>query len=460
MSEALFYYRISEDRTGERLGVERQEPESVELCDRLGFTRGRAYVDNDKSATKIGVVRDEFEQLLRDLHANPRPVIVWHTDRLIRTSKDLERVIDTGVNVHAVHAGHFDLSTPAGRAVAKTLTAWAQYEGEQKALRQRTANLQRAQKGKSWWPRRPFGLEMDGTLRQDEAAALAECYDMLLAGASIPTLARWLNDQGMMTNLDNPWTASSLRPILLNARNAGIRVYDGAEIGKAAWSAIVPEETYRQAVRLLSDPARQHGGGGARVYLMSGIAQCGKCGAGVRVTHRGGKDGGYATYACRGQHCMSHRVEWVDETVLEMILLALESPSLASVWAASGDEASEIRADIVKQREKMLEYEEDRDNDLMSRESFIRMMGKARERLTMLELALDQALGTSPVAALAQAKDPRAEWKGMGLHMQRAVVQSVFRHFKLLPRGRGVRHAGPEHIDYEWNHRSAHLRAV
>jgi DNA invertase Pin-like site-specific DNA recombinase len=77
-------------------------------------------------------------------------VIAWHTDRLHRSSRELEEFIDicegAGVAVETVKAGPVDFSTPAGRAVARTLGAWARYESEHKAERIRRKALEVAPK--------------------------------------------------------------------------------------------------------------------------------------------------------------------------------------------------------------------------------------------------------------------------------------------------------------------------
>ncbi len=117
--DVAVYARMSLDKTGEGLGVERQEQECRELAARLGVTVSNVFSDNDISAT-TGKRRPGFEALLA---SKPEAVIVWHIDRLVRVTKDLERVIDLGIPVHAVTAGHLDLATPAGRAVARTITA-------------------------------------------------------------------------------------------------------------------------------------------------------------------------------------------------------------------------------------------------------------------------------------------------------------------------------------------------
>lgn len=66
-------------------------------------------------------------------------VIAWHTDRLHRSPRELEEFIDicerAGVAVETVKAGPVDCSTWAGRAVVRTLRAWARYESEHKAER-------------------------------------------------------------------------------------------------------------------------------------------------------------------------------------------------------------------------------------------------------------------------------------------------------------------------------------
>lgn len=66
-------------------------------------------------------------------------VLAWHPDRLYRSPVELERYIELsekhGVETQTVQAGRWDLSTPSGRAVARTLGAWARYESEHKGER-------------------------------------------------------------------------------------------------------------------------------------------------------------------------------------------------------------------------------------------------------------------------------------------------------------------------------------
>ena len=64
-------------------------------AERLGWQIVRSFTDNDKSAAKDGVVRDEFEQMLRVLRAGKLPdgtpvrgCVVVAEDRLVRRAGD------------------------------------------------------------------------------------------------------------------------------------------------------------------------------------------------------------------------------------------------------------------------------------------------------------------------------------------------------------------------------------
>ena len=65
---AAIYVRISQDRSGAGLGVERQEAECRELADRLGWTVADMYCDNDISAYS-GRRRPDYESMLADVEA-------------------------------------------------------------------------------------------------------------------------------------------------------------------------------------------------------------------------------------------------------------------------------------------------------------------------------------------------------------------------------------------------------
>ena len=151
-------------------------------------------------------------------------VVAWHTDRLHRSPRELEEFIDVcearGVAVETVKAGPLDLSTPAGRAVARTLGAWARYESEHKAEPQRRKALELAQAGKlSDRGTRPYGYEEDRvTVRESEAAIIRESARRVLAGEPVRGVVRDLNYRGVVTTTGKPWRAMTLKRMLVSGR--------------------------------------------------------------------------------------------------------------------------------------------------------------------------------------------------------------------------------------------------
>lgn len=105
---------------------------------------------------------DRYDQQLSDLvgtllgdgdrSGQVNAVVAWHPDRLHRSPLKLEEFISlveaTGCRVETVQAVSFDLSTPTGRAVARTVGAWARFESEHKAERLRRKHLELALNGK------------------------------------------------------------------------------------------------------------------------------------------------------------------------------------------------------------------------------------------------------------------------------------------------------------------------
>src|SRR3954471_12384066 len=112
---ACIYCRMSEDREGGGLGVDRQREDCEELAAALGLNVIRIYADNDLSAYS-GKPRPEYQQMLDDIRAGTYGnVLAWHTDRLPRRPLELEEYIDVceprQIVTRTVKAGALDLTT-------------------------------------------------------------------------------------------------------------------------------------------------------------------------------------------------------------------------------------------------------------------------------------------------------------------------------------------------------------
>ncbi|WP_406044856.1 recombinase family protein [Micromonospora sp. NBC_00898] len=456
---ASIYVRISKDLTGEELGVARQEEKCRELCARLGFEVGEVFSDNDVSATK-GKVRPGFEALLA---SQPETVVCWHTDRLVRVTKDLERVIALSVNVHAVRAGHLDLSTPAGRAVARTVTAWATYEGEQKAERQALANLQAAKAGKPYTAGiRPFGYGEDHVaFVPAEAEAIREGASMILAGGSLSSVARKWTEAGLLSPRSiaagaKAWTLRGVKKVLTSPRYIGQRTYRGEVMGDAEWPAILDDATHYAVVSILSSPDRFSGGprtGRTATTLLAGIAVCGVCGE--TVSGRGYR--GTKVYGCRQTHTRTPRDiadERAEKATLARMVWPDFLPTVLAMHAEGGDaDTAHLQAEMKSLRERLdglaLAYAE----GAISLSQMTAGSEALRVKLEEVESKLSGVTGLPPLDPVSGIAGLIEGWAHTRLPVKRSWVAFCTIVTLRPANGKHARNMTPEdHVSLDWHH--------
>ena len=458
---AVIYVRISLDKSGEGAANERQE----ERCRGLALARGWdvvSVIDDTISASKVKASeRPGWRKVLAMIEAGEVDVVVaYHLDRITRTMIDLEELIllavDRGVGV-ATANGDIDLTTDTGRMVARILAAVARQEVERKGERQTDAAEQRARQGKPQWSTRPFGYERDGSLREVEAALVRSAYTDVVRGASLASITATFNGSGLTTTkagqhrkkdgseYSGAWDTPTVRHILLSARNAAIGIYRGEEVHPGTWASIVPPETYRAAVHILTSPTRNSGGGGKRQNLLTGVAHCAECGEGVKVGWKGGRKGdpkAYAVYVCRGKGCMSMPVEWADDYVTLRALGRIETVMpRQDVEADVG--ALRIQAETLRAR--LEEWAQDRSSGAVSRPEHLAGTAQLRASLTALEGEL-VAAGRATAFADVDLDTMQAEFTGYTMDKQRAILQTVIVKLAFRSRGKGRIAPTEDHI--------------
>lgn len=439
------YARISLDREGNQLAVDRQ----LALCRKLAKDRGlrvtAEYVDNSISATS-GKRRPAFEDLLA---SKPESITVWHIDRLVRLTKELLRVIDLGCDVYAVEAGSVDLSNPAGKAVAKTVTGWSEYEGEQKALRQRTANDQRAESGLPYARGRAFGYEADGmVIREAEAQELREAAQGVLRGRSLASLVGDLNAREIRTVNGKPWRTTTLKAALLSPRNAGLRQHRGAVIGKGQWPAIFDEATAASLRAILTDPSRARVGRPRR-YLLSGALSCGKCGGPVVGAFVKGKG---ETYRCQSLH-LTRKAEKLDGLVEALIVARLSQPDAADIFAVEEDRSrmTALSAEAAEIRSRLDGLAEAFTSGLIDLPALTAGSKKGKARLAEVEAELAASVRDPTLREIATAADVPAAWAALPVEARRHIISKLVRLTLLPATSTGRRAFDPEkELRVEW----------
>lgn len=450
------YARISSDREGAGLGVERQIEDCHTLARQLSghdaeYQIVEEFQDNDLSAYS-GKPRPGYLRMLQGLRDGLADcVLAWHTDRLHRRPLELEEYIDVceprRVETRTVKAGHLDLSTATGRMIARQLGVQARYEVERMIERQKRAREQMAQHGKHFGGRRPFGWEIDGlTPIAEEIALIQHAATALLAGASLRAIATEWQQQGVKTSTGSDWEPSELKRMMIRPRNAGIRDHRGEEIGPGRWPAALDEPTWRSLVAVLTDPARRSNvGRTARVALGSGIYECGVCGSTVisGTCGSGAHSNQMPAYRCRERRHISRRRDLVDDVVQLAVLGRLSRPDAVDLLAER-EEPVDVRGaqrEMAEARGLLDELSAELGRGEMDLRSWRVASAGAKARLADAEAILSRAVSVNPVAGLVTAKNLDKAWVGLGLSRQRAVI-SYLMTVTLMPARRGRQPGG------------------
>lgn len=440
----MIYVRLSQDRTALGLGVERQLEDARALAKRRGWHVVAELVDNDLSA-KGNRLRPGFEELLRLIEAGEIAVAVgWTWERLERNRREGLRLIEAGQAASLVislcRGSDIDMSTPAGRLVADVLSATARNEIEVKSDRQRRAMEQRLQRGERWGGRRPFGYTTAMEPIEVEAQAVRDGYRMLLAGASLGSIAREWNARGLTTPQPargapadaqhNPWKQGSMSKCLAKACYAGLRSHRGVIVGEAAWTGLVDRPTWEAAQHVLTGRPRE---AISDRYLLTGVALCGLCGATVHVgARRAGKGNAYR--CSRTAHMTQDRIR-VEEYIEAVMLARLAHPSARRILAPDAPDLGPLRREAKQLRGRRDALADDLDLDEVT---LARRARAITARLDEIAAEEARAARSGRLGSLASSPDPGAAWLASDINTQRAAIDALLR-IELLPPGRGTR---------------------
>lgn len=462
--KAGIYVRISDDRTGQRAGVQRQEADCRELAERRGWSVVQVYEDNDLSAYR-GKPRPAYQRLLGDIkQGSVEAVVVWRLDRLHRHPKELEEFFEVcdaaGVADLASVTGAVDLSTGDGRFQARILGAVARKESDDKSRRIRRKAEELARAGKvGGGGHRPFGYQQNRVaVRTDEADLIREAAQRVLAGEGLHGIATDWQARGVETPTGRHWQSQTLKRMLISPRIAGLRELRGVVVGDAEWDQIIDPETHHRLVVILTDPARRkfYGGGGRR-YLLTGFGFCGLCGAKLVARPRGDKR---RCYVCASgpnfRGCGKIRVlsEPVEEFIAEALFVALDTPKLIEAIRAQTDDSElsglleALRSDEDALEQLARDHYADR---LISRGEYLAARSALDQRIEATKSQLRRQESTTALADIPSGGDAvRAAWAESDLTWRRALVGTVIERVVLHPAVKGRNYFDPNRVELIW----------
>jgi site-specific DNA recombinase len=478
--QAGVYLRLSEDREGDELGIDRQFEDLLDLIKARGWAldRRHVFVDNDLSAAGKRD-RPGFRGLVEAVETGQLQVaLAWMVDRFLRDRHDQIRLYEAAeVNkmMFAFARGaDIDMATPAGQIVADILAAVARGEIKTKGDRQRRDNIQAAQLGKPPSGPVPLGFQLDRVTHDPERArAVVDAYTDLLAGGTLSNIARRWNAAGMLSGKvttargregqPSKWSPESVRQLLLAPRNAGLRAHKGEIIGPAGWDPIVSEETWRAAVALLNDPGRRTQKPTPR-HLMSGLALCGGCGYPVvagraYVDKKKTKSGDkaptlYYTYRCSMRDKQAARAkpgganvvhaarrgDHIDDWIGALVVARLSRRDATELLQppAAGTDVLALRKERATKNLRLEQIAADHDDDLITRAQFLASTARNRARIAAIDAEIAEAGRIDVLAPLIGVDDVQAVWDSYDTERKRPVVDALM-DVVLLPAGKGAK---------------------
>lgn len=465
---ALIYCRISQDRAGAGLNVESQREDCQKLASSLGWTVVGVYTDNDISAYS-GKPRPGYRALLADLtEGRADAVVAWHVDRLHRSPMELEEYVNVceshGVVTQSVKVGELDLATASGRAVARTLGAWARFESEHKSDRIRRKHEQSAIAGRWRGGGRPFGWKVldDGTavLNEPEAAVVRDAATVILAGGSIGSVVSDLNARGITTSTGRPWNYTSLRQVVTRPRNAGLSELRGEVVGRMEkWPAILSEDTWAAVCAVLRDPGRRKSQSNRVRWMLAGLAVCGAgdCGHPLRSAPVGTDRHGGAThrtvYRCPvpGRGHVARDAVMLDDYVARSIVGRLSQPdarALLTITASTAGPAAESEAATLRAR--IAEADTLFADGEISGAQLARINARLRGRLEAIDQALAaRARDVSLAAFSGHGRDAASVWASRTVEERRGVIRALMT-VVVLPIGRGSGRDIADGVRLDW----------
>lgn len=484
--KAVIYARISLDKFGERLGVERQVQGCRDSARSRDYEVIDEFIDNSISAYNTRVVRPEYDRMMERVEQGGIDAIfVYHVDRIVRSTRallDLIQVLErNNAEVIATNGNGINPESSDGRMVATILAAMAEHESAHKAERIRTAMLYKAKRGEvNQNGRRIFGYEYEGKslkIREDEAAAIRWAADYLLNGGTLYGVAKSWNKDGIQTTLGNAWIPAGVRELMLNPKIAGQATWNPTVndarltknrkiIQEGQWEPILDMPTWKLLVSKLKDPARRKnkGAGPKPKYLGSGIYRC-ACGNTLNCQYRKYKDGKQVRiYSCRvrrdgrGDGVTRHsarNADPLDAYVTEVILQRLERGDFIELMTTAKDGAKDRAAELVAELDQLDAREEDLarlaqsglDKQMHFFEVSLQEIADERARVTasLNELSFED----SPLGSLVNVPDFRQWWEEADLDLKRSLLNAMM-EVTVLPSPKGTKGFQPQYIDIKW----------
>lgn len=274
-------------------------------------------------------------------------------DRDTAALRVFDEVASLGVQLWT-EAGRVDVETPEGYLSTTMQLAIARYQRDRIGKAWRQAHTHRLEQGLPHSGKARFGYRYDAEQRLHvpdpvTGPVLAEVYARYVAGESVYSLVRWLNDQDIRTTTGGPWRDRVLRRVLDSGFAAGVLHYgDATYVGRH--ERLIDDDTWTafqaaRATRRVSPNTERS------QYVLSGLVRCGHCGAAMVAGQYGAQR--KPKYRCSqakesGNHAGGYvMAEYVEAEVLAWLRTVADDVAGAANRAqATAARATRRQADV------------------------------------------------------------------------------------------------------------------
>lgn len=326
MDRAILYLRQSVARE-DSISLELQETACRRHCEQRGYTVTAVEADPGISGRTFN--RPAVKRVMEAVESRQADVVVlWRWSRLSRSRKDwavaADRVDVAGGRIESA-TEDLDITTSHGRLARGMLVEFAAFESERIGDQWKETHSRRVRNGLPANGKPRFGYRRAGPGYEPDpttAPALTEAYRRYIAGESMYSLVKWLNDNGHRTSpgyghSGGDWSQRTLRRTMDSGFAAGL-INSHGEYLPGTHQALITEDEWAayRAARARRTVTRNTT---RSTYLLSGMVRC-SCGAAMTAGQFGTQR--QAKFRCTAAaQKRTHTGGYVVASTLEMAVL-------------------------------------------------------------------------------------------------------------------------------------------
>lgn len=409
-----------------------------EVCADNGWQLAEKYQDGTSASRYARKGRDDWQRCLADIEAGKLSILIlWEASRGDRTLTTWSGLLDLcrekGVRIYVIADERlYDPRKPRDWKTLATAGVDSAGESDLISVRVQRGHASAAKAGRPAHGKAPTGFrrtydpdsgDLLGQVPDERfAPVIREIIEKVAAGVPISALERDFNNRGVPT-IDGAkrWYRQRFTDIARNPAYIGVRVYNGQRY-PGAWPALVADDVFYAAQRVLGDPSRVSTRPGRQVHLLTYLATAAPCG-GPLCAVRG-------RYRCYEDGCVTIVQADTDAMVTEAVVGWLARPKVYRRLRSEGDEHDTERAaaaaKVEELRRQLGEWRQSAIRGETSPESLAVIEAELSRQIRALEVKVEPvALPPALAALLEPGADVGARWATMPVPARRSVLRSV-----------------------------------